>query len=396
MTDHKRVYLDYASTTPLDPEVERAMTPYFREYFGNAGSIHAEGQKAQVAVDEARDVIAKALNATWQEIVFTGSATESDNLAIRGVVSAWNPPNGEALGHSPTGEASKKPHVITSTIEHKAILDTCKDLEERGHAEITYINPDSEGMINPKDIEAALTDNTVLVSIMYANNEIGTVQPIAEIAKITKARGIPLHTDAVQAFGYVLCDVEKLGIDLLTLSSHKIYGPKGIGLLYVRTGITISPEITGGDQERGFRAGTENVPGIVGFAKAVSRTEELREEENTRVSKLRNHMLTELQKRNEGIVLQGSSRMRLPNNINIRIPGSLGDTLLILLDQKGIAVSSGSACSAKVVTPSHVILALGKTKEDAANTLRITLGRETTQEDVDYAIEAIVSLNKHS
>ena len=381
MTDHKRVYLDYASTTPLDSEVERAMTPYFREYFGNAGSIHAEGQKAQVAIDEAREVIAKALNATWQEIVFTGSATESDNLAIRGVVSAHQ---------------DKKPHVVTSTIEHRAILDTCKDLEERGHAEVTYINPNSEGRIDPKDVEAALTDNTVLVSIMYANNEIGTIQPIAEIAKITKARGIILHTDAVQAFGYIPCDVEKLGVDLLTLSSHKIYGPKGVGLLYVRAGTTISPEIAGGDQERGFRSGTENVPGIVGFAKAIEITQKIRQEENIRVSKLRNYMFTELQKRNKGIVLQGSPHMRLPNNINIRIPGSLGDTLLILLDQKGIAVSSGSACSAKVVTPSHVILALGKNKEDAANTLRITLGRETTQEDIDYAIEAISSLDKHS
>ena len=374
----KRVYLDYASTTPLDPEVEIAMTPYFREHFGNAGSVYAEGQKAQVAIDEAREVIAKALHASWQEIIFTGSATESDNLAIRGIVNA---------------HAGKNPHIVTSTIEHRAVLNTFSDLEDRGLAEVTYVDPDGEGMINPKDVESALRENTVLVSIMYANNEIGTIQPIAEIAKITKSRRIIFHTDAVQAFLHIPCDVEKLGVDLLTLSAHKIYGPKGMGLLYVREGTSMHPEIVGGGQERGLRAGTENIPGIVGFARAIELAEELRSDENTRVAKLRNYMLTELQKRNKGIVLQGSSHMRLPNNLNIRMPGTLGDTLLIMLDQKGIAVSSGSACSAKVVRPSHVILALGKSKEDAANTLRITLGRETTQEDIDYAIEAISSLS---
>lgn len=398
MTGRKQVYLDYAATTPLDPEVKTEMERYFGEDFGNPSSLHMLGQRAQIAIDRAREKTAKAVGAHWREIIFTGSATEADNFAVRGVVNQIH----ASFPHL-------APHVITSQIEHKAILETCKQLEKEG-VEITYIPVNTEGIVSVEDIIGAVKPNTVLVSIMYANNEIGTIQPIKEISQaLTKMRPtisgrderlahlshrLPyFHTDAVQALNYLNCNVENLGVDLMSLSSHKVYGPKGIGALYARGGTPLMPLIVGGGQEYGQRSGTENVPAIMGFAKAVEKTMALQEQEVQRLRELQTHMIDGLKKNfQENVVLQGSRTNRLPNNINVRFASMPADSLLARLDQEGVFVSGGSACNARAMEPSHVIAALGVSKEAAKTSIRFTMGRHTTEKDIDFTLSVLENM----
>lgn len=367
----KKVYLDYASTTPVDAKVQRAMKPYFFLKFGNPGAMHSFGQEAQAAVDESRQKVADFFGCDFNEIIFNGSATESNNLAIRGIV--------KNVGLT-------KSHIITSSIEHKSVLETCRDLEKEG-IEVTYLPVTKDGFVRPEDVEGAIKENTVLVSIMYVNNEIGTIQPISEIAKVVK--GPLFHTDAVQALSYLDCNVKNLGVDLLTFSGHKIYGPKGIGGLYVRKGIELSPLITGGNQERGLRSGTENVPYIVGFWKAIELAQSLRKKESMRLEKLRDYFIDEVTKKIPKAELNGARENRIPNNANFLFRGVSANTLLIALDREGIAASSGSTCTIKTVTPSEVLVALGRSEEEARQSIRFTLGRGTTKKDIDYTMQKI-------
>jgi cysteine desulfurase len=367
----RRIYLDHASTTPLDPRVLEAMVPYFSERFGNASSVHAFGQEARAAVDEARRVLARALGAQPSEVVFTSGATEADNWAILGV--AW-------------AMEERGRHIITSAVEHHAILEPCRFLEERGW-EVTYLPVDRYGRVDPEDVRRALRDETVLVSVMHANNEIGTLQPIAEIARICRERGVLVHTDATQSFGALPLHVDELGVDLLSASAHKRYGPKGVGLLYVRKGTRILPLMRGGSQERGRRAGTENVPGIVGFGRAIAIALEEREAEQARVRRLRDRLVEGLL-RIPGAHLNGHPTERLPNNVNVSFEGTESETLLLNLDLAGIAASSGSACTAGSLEPSHVLRAIGLPEELARGSVRFTLGRWTTEEEVEEAIRA--------
>lgn len=367
-----RVYLDYAATTPVDAKVLKAMAPYFRKDFGNASSIHALGQKAMAAVDAARQTAADFLECAAEEIVFTGSATEANNLAILGL-------------------AKKGDHIITTKIEHHAVSEPCRVLEKRG-AEATYLPVNSEGLVELSELEKAIKPNTVLVSVMYANNEIGTVQPIAEIGQLLKNQKnkIYFHTDAVQAANYLDCSVEKLGVDLLTVSGHKIYGPKGIGLLYVKKGTPITPLIYGGGQERGLRSGTENVAGIVGFGQALRELQNPKIKiQNIRIRQFRDKIIKTILKTIPQSRLNGSQARRLPNNANISFDGAEGEAMVIALDQRGIACSTGSACSAKSLEPSHVLLALGLSHEQAHGSLRITLGKYTTQQEVDRFLRVL-------
>lgn len=400
----KRYYFDYAASTPVDPAVVKAMEPFWAEKFGNPGSLHSFGQEASAAVFEARDTIAKSLGCHYSEIIFTGSATEANNLALKGVVKS-------SKVQSPW---PGRPKIITSAIEHDSVLDTCRELEKDG-AEVVYLPVSKNGIVDLKKLESALDERTVLVSIMYANNEIGTIQPIFEISEIIKnfknrkfkestnqqinqVTNYPiLHTDAVQAFNYLNCNVGDLGIDLLTLSSQKIYGPKGIGLLYIKKDLKISPLITGGGQENGFRSGTENVPGIVGFAKAIELADKIREKESKRLSALQEYFLKQVKKINPKIELNGDVKNRLPNNINLYITakdGSRGSAqdLVIALDMAGFAVSPGSACSARVCSPSHVLKALGHSDEKAMSGLRITFGRQTDKKAIDSLLKTMDKL----
>lgn len=381
----KRIYCDYAATTPVDPRVFRAMRPYFDKKFGNAGSLHWFGQEASAAIFEARQKIAASLHCDYKEIIFTGSATEANNLALRGVFRAFD------IGSRKSGDAIGKPRIIVSAIEHGSILETARDL--RDSVEIVYIPVSSEGIVDVKKIQASLSEQTILVSIQYANNEIGTIQPIAEIARIVReyrarggSDGYPLfHVDAVQAFQYLSCRVSDLGVDLLTLSAHKIYGPKGIGLLYARglnVGSIIAPIVTGGEQERGMRAGTENVPFIVGFGHAVVITEAMRSKESKRVLRLRDYCWKILQRIIPGIALNGLSQSRLPNNLNVFIPGTTTHELITALDVSGVAVSPGSACQARIAQSSYVIEALG-IPDRSTSSIRLTFGRATTRQDID-------------
>ena len=398
MADKKQVYLDYAATTPLDLEVRAEMEKYFSEEFGNPSSLHMLGQRAQIAIDQAREKIAKVLGAHWREIIFTGSATEADNFALRGLVNQLR-----------VSFPGLVPHIITSQIEHKAILETCKQLEKEG-VEITYVPVNSDGIVSVDAIIAAVKPNTVLVSIMYANNEIGTIQPIQEIsqalAKIRPAiecdnqltdlrHRLPyLHTDAVQALNYLECNVENLGVDLMSLSSHKIYGPKGIGALYVKGGTPLMPLIVGGGQEYGNRAGTENVPAIRGFAKAVEKTAAIKDTENAHLLQLRSYFIEEIEKMFAGnAILQGSRTKRLPNNINFRFVSMPADSLIARLDQNGIYASGGSACNARAMRPSHVITALGVSPEEAKTSIRFTMGRDTSKDDIDYTLSVLKNIN---
>ena len=366
--DGERIYLDYAATTPLDPRVLEAMLPYMTEQFGNPNSIHSFGREARLAVDEAREKIAQLLNCQPSEIVFTSGGTESDNLALRGVA--------EAYGH-------KGNHIVTTAIEHHAVLRTCRALEDKGFS-VTYLPVDEHGLVSPEQVAEAVNEKTVLVSIMYANNEIGTIEPIAEIVKAVKEKrpDIVVHTDAVQTVGHIPVDIQELGVDLLSFSAHKFYGPKGIGGLFVRKGVRLVPQVTGGGQERNRRSGTENVAGIVGMARALELAVEEMPTELPRLQALRDELI-------EGVLnsvpesrLNGHPNLRLPHNANFSFRGIDGETLLLQLDMHGIAASSGSACSSGSLEPSHVLLALGLDYELAIGSLRITLGRFTTREHI--------------
>jgi len=373
------IYLDHAATTRLDPEVLAEMMPYLGDYYGNASSIYALGRESRKAVETARELLAAFLNARPKEIVFTSGGSESDNLALRGA--AW----GLRLR---TGEP---PHVITSQVEHHAVLFTCQALEKQGFP-VTYLAPDRDGRIAVEQVAEAITDRTGLISLMHANNEVGTIQPIAEVGALARERGILFHTDAVQSVGLLPVDVRALRVDLLSLSGHKIYGPKGVGALYVRTGVRLAPQVTGGDQEFNRRAGTENVPGIVGLGKAVERVYRERESEPERLRGLRDRLIQGILASVPECELTGHPTERLPNNASFIFHGIEGEPLLLNLDIQGIAASSGSACASGSVEPSHVLLAMGYSHAEAHGALRLTLGRENGEADVDAVLAVLPGL----
>jgi cysteine desulfurase len=365
------IYLDHAATTPMRPEVLEAMRPYFSEYFGNPSSLHSYGLDARAAVERARQLVASAIGATPQEIVFTSGGTESDNLAVRGVLQS----------------GSKKDHIITSAIEHPAVLETCKFIERLGH-EVTYVSVDRDGRVNPVEVEDAIQENTRLISIMHANNEIGSIQPIAEVGAIAASHGIYMHTDAVQSVGKIPVNVKELNVQMLSLSSHKIYGPKGAGCLYVQKGTKLTPLIFGGGHERGLRSGTENVSGIVGFGEAMRvAIEDF--SDNNRIQKLSETLIDAVLREIPATQLNGGRGHRLPNNANFSFSYIEGESLLLRLNAKGIAGSTGSACSSKKLEPSHVLLAIGLNPVDAHGSLRLTLGRDTSDADVRYVLEVL-------
>lgn len=419
-----KIYLDYAATTPMDKEVKLAMEPYFYEKFGNPGSLHSFGQEALAAVDESREKIAKAIGADFREIIFTGSATEANNLALRGIIKGFK---FKVLGFSNKNQKysltpntkNLTPRIIISAIEHKSILETCRNLNEEG-IEIIYLPVDKQGIVDLKKLKESLNERTILVSIMYANNEIGTIQNISAIAeiikkfKIEKLKGseknnllvsqyfnqqYPLfHTDAVQAFQFLNCNVNDLGVDLMTLSAHKIYGPKGIGLLYVcnlkPNTQNLKPIITGGGQEFGLRSGTENAPAIAGFAKAVELAEKNREKELKRIAELSVHFWKELKKIYPNIQLNNNYNQKfvfdyLPNILNIYFPNQNAQDLLMKLDLNGVAVSSGSACSARATKPSHILKAIGLSEKKIKSSLRFSFGKFTNKKEISDVIKII-------
>jgi cysteine desulfurase len=369
----KLIYLDNAATTKTRPEVVEAMLPYFTEKFGNPSSIYEFASQNKKAVDEARGSIAKALKAETSDIYFTASGTEADNWAIKGAVEAY---------------AAKGNHIITSKIEHHAILHTCEYLEKHG-AEVTYIDVDETGVIKLDELKKAIRPTTILISVMFANNEIGTVQPIKEIGEIAKANNILFHTDAVQAFGQLDIDVNELNIDMLSASGHKLNGPKGIGFLYIRKGLKLRSFIHGGAQERHRRAGTENVPAIVGLGKAVSIAVQTLQERQEKEIALRDYLINKVLKEISYVRLNGHRTKRLPNNTNFSFQFIEGESLLIMLDMKGICASSGSACTSGSLDPSHVLLAIGLPHEIAHGSLRLTLSEETTKDEIDYVVEQV-------
>ncbi|MDQ3879688.1 MAG: cysteine desulfurase [Chloroflexota bacterium] len=369
------MYLDHAATTPVRREVVDAMLPYLTEHWGNPSSIHAAGRRARQGLDEARETVAGIIGAKPREVVFTSGGSESDNLAIKGV--AW-------------AASARGRHIVTTSVEHKAVLHTCQVLERRGF-EVTYLPVDRYGRVDPADVDAAITDRTTVVSIMYANNEVGTVQPIAEIGAITRRRGVLFHTDAVQAGGYLPLDVDALQVDLLSLGAHKLYGPKGVGALFVRQGTQIVPEVQGGSQERQRRAGTESVPLIVGFATALELAQAdapARDAENRRQSELR-HRLVEGLTRLPGVALAGHPIERMPNNAALLIDGVEGGELVAALDLEGIEVSTGSACTSGNTDPSHVLLAMGVDPLRAHGSLRLTVGRDSTVDEINESVATI-------
>ncbi len=369
----KQIYLDNASTTAMRPEVLEAMLPYFSEEFGNPSSIYPLGQRASDAVAEAREVLAGCIGAKPREVFFTSGGSESDNWAIKGFARA---------------NAAKGRHIITSAIEHHAVLHTCAALEKEGF-EVTYLPVDADGLVRVEDFKAAIRPDTILASIMFANNEIGTIQPIAELAAAAHEEGVVFHTDAVQAFGHEYINVDEMGIDMLSASAHKLYGPKGVGLLYIRKGVKVQNLIDGGQQERGKRATTENVPGIVGFAKAAELAEGERESVHASQLTIRDHAIERILKEIPHAKLNGSWESRLANNVNFSFEFIEGEGMLLQMAARGICVSSGSACTSGSLDPSHVLLAIGLPHEIAHGSLRLTLGRDTTLEDVDFAIDSL-------
>lgn len=368
--------MDHASTTPMAPEVIEAMNAAFVEIFGNASSLHQPGLSARAALEEARERVAGLIGAEAGEVYFTSGGTESDNLAIRGA----------ALANRDRGR-----HIITTTIEHPAVLEPCKALEKEGF-EVTYLPVTREGLVEVEALEEAIREDSILISIMHANNEIGTIQPIAEAGEIARSRGIVFHTDAVQTVGKIPAKVDDLGVDLLSISSHKLHGPKGVGALYIRKKTPIEPIIFGGGHERGMRSGTENVPGIIGLAAASELAGRNLEEEMVRISGMRDRLADYVLERVEDTWVNGSRTKRLPNNLNLGFSFIEGEALLLRLDAKGIAVSTGSACSSKKTVASHVLTAIGLRPQEAHGSLRITLGRENTDEEVDRVGEAIVEV----
>lgn len=370
---NKTIYLDNAGTTPTDPQVFAEMQPYFVEKYGNPSSLYSMGQSARAVIDNARDSVAKIIGANRDEIIFTSGGTESNNFVIYGVTNA---------------NKKKGNHIITTGIEHHSILEPCQFLKREGY-EITHIPVDQNGIVDPEDIKKAITGQTVLITVMMANNEVGTIEPIAEIGKIAREAGITFHTDAVQAIGSLPIDVNELNCDLLSISAHKFYGPKGTGALYVRKGTRITPLIRGGAQERNKRAGTENVPGIVGMAKALEIANNNLKENSDRISKLRDRLIEGIFDRIDGIRLNGHRTNRLPNNVNVCVRGVEGEAMLLFLDMKGICASSGSACSSGSLEPSHVLLAMGIPQEVAHGSLRFTLSKYTTEAEIDKVLEEL-------
>lgn len=369
----RKVYFDHSATTATAPEVASQMVEYMTNTFGNPSSVHAFGREAKKAVIHARKQVADLIGANPDEILFTSGGTEGDNMALRGIA-----------------EANKKRgnHIITTQIEHHAILHTCEALEKEGYR-VTYLPVDEYARVNPQDVADAICDDTILISVMFANNEVGTIQPIAEIGKIAKEKGIYFHTDAVQAVGNYPIDVNEYGIDLLTISSHKFHGPKGIGALYIRKGVRIKPILFGGAQEKTLRPGTENTPGIVGLGKAAELAQAELTDKINRVQKLRDKLIAGITERIPEAKLNGHPTLRMPGNVNFSFRYIEGESLLLNLDIKGIAASSGSACTSGSLDPSHVLLAMGITHEIAHGSLRLSLGRENTEEDVDYCLEVL-------
>lgn len=369
----KFIYLDHAATTYVKPEILETMLPYFTEKFGNASSIYTIGRESKKAIEESRDKVASALGAQSREIFFTGSGSEADNWAVKGVAYA---------------NKSKGNHIITTSIEHHAILHTCQYLESEGF-EVTYLPVDENGLVTPEQVRDAIKPNTILISIMFANNEIGTIQPIAEIGKIAREKGVYFHTDAVQAVGNIPINVEEMNIDMLSMSAHKFYGPKGAGALYIRKGVKITSFMHGGAQERGRRASTENIAGIVGLGNAIELATKNLEEHNKKLLALRDRTIEEIKKQIPFVRLNGDRYKRLPGNVNFSFEFIEGESLLLMLDMKGIAASSGSACTSGSLDPSHVLLAIGLPHEIAHGSLRLTFGDENTQEDVDYLLDVL-------
>ncbi|MDD5126507.1 MAG: cysteine desulfurase NifS [Dehalococcoidales bacterium] len=369
----KRIYLDYAATTPVHPDVVKAMRPFFTRTYGNPSSIHACGQEAKEAVEAARGEVAGFIGAGSEEIAFTSGGTEADNLAIKGVAYA---------------NRKKGNHIITCAIEHHAVLETCKFLEETGVA-VTCLPVDGEGRVDPDTLKKAITPKTILISIMHANNEIGTIQPIAEIGKIARAAGVYFHTDAVQTTGHLRGDVNELGVDLLAMSAHKLYGPKGVGALYIRKGTRIAPLLHGGGQESGMRSSTHNVPGIVGLGEAVRIARREITEEIQRLTFLRDKLIKGILQRIDDCRLNGPLAFRLPNNANISISYVEGESMCLNLDLAGICASTGSACSSGSLEPSHVLRALGLPADLAHGSLRFTMGKWTTEAEIDRVLEVL-------
>ena len=382
MPPEEIVYLDHAGTTPTDPRVLEAMIPYFTGLYGNPSSMHTIGQEARYALDGARERVAKVLHCRAGEVVFTGSGTEADNAAIIGVATALE-------------ETGK--HIITSTVEHHAVLHTCQYLENIGF-DVTYLPVGPYGMVHPEQVYNAITDRTTMVSVMYANNEIGTINPIAEISEAVRLRAselertIVMHTDGVQAAGFLDLNLRNLGVDMMSLSGHKFYGPKGTGVLFVRRGTPLLPLIQGGGQERERRSGTENIPGIIGFATALEAADAGREEASVHCTALRDRIIQHISANIPGNHLNGHETQRLPNNINFSFEGVEGEAILLGLDAAGIAASSGSACSSGSLEPSHVLLALAQSADLARGSLRVTLGRENTDQEVDYFLSVLDGL----
>jgi cysteine desulfurase len=373
----KRIYMDHAATTQTDKEVVKAMEPYFTDRFGNASSLHQFGTEAKEALEESREKIAKFINAKPSEIIFTSGGSESNNLTIKGLMYA---------------NKKKGNHIITSKIEHHAVLETCEYLEKQGF-KVTYLDVGKDGLVNPEDLKKAITNDTVLVSIMHANNELGTIQPIEEIGKICKEKKVYFHTDAVQTVGKIPVDVKKLNVDLLSCSAHKLYGPKGVGFLYKKQGINVEPLIHGGGHEHGLRSGTENVAGIVGFVKACELAQKRMDKEIAHLKKLS-------EKLQKGVLaieksyLNGHPDKRLPGTNNFRFDYIEGESLILRLDMKGIAASTGSACSTKSLEPSHVLKAIGLSHVQAHGSLRLSLGKDNTEEEVDYLLGVLPQIVK--
>ena len=369
----RRIYLDYAATTPTHPEVVKTMLPYFTEAFGNPSSIYSYGQEANEAIEEARAKVADLIGARNEEIVFTSGGTEADNFAIKGVACA---------------NESKGNHIITSSVEHHAVMETCKFLEKNGF-NVTYLPVDEYGMVDPSDVKKAITGKTTIISVMHANNEMGTIEPIAEIGKIAREAGVYFHTDAVQAVGHIPVDVNELKVDLLSTSAHKLYGPKGVGALYIRKGTRIASFMHGGEQEKRRRASTENVPGIVGFGKAAELALQEIDVEAQRLTYLRDQLTKGILERIDHIHLNGHPQRRLPNNVNMSVDFVEGESILLNLDLEGICASTGSACSSSSLEPSYVLLAMGLLPEQAHGSLRLTLGKWTGEEDINRVLEVL-------
>lgn len=372
----KRIYLDHNATTPLHPEVLEAMLPYYKEAFGNPSTIYSFGQETRKATDEARETVANLIGASPEEIIFTSGGTEADNLALKGV---------------PAALEKKGKHIVASSIEHHAVLSTLKYLEKRGY-KVSFLPVDEHGWLDPGEVEEAITSQTVLISVMHANNEVGTIEPISEIGEIAQKAGIYLHTDAVQTIGKIKVNVDDLKVDLLSLSAHKFYGPKGVGALYVRKGTRIYPLLHGGYQERRRRAGTENVAGIVGLGKAAEIAPKEMVQQSRRESNLRDRLEKMIRENINHCQLNGHPTQRLPNTLNISFEFIEGESLILNLDLKGIAASTGSACTSGSLESSHVLMAMGVAPEIAQGSIRFSLGRDNRKEDIDYTVENLVEI----